>query len=421
MSSSWRLGVLAVASVLLSTTAVLAARGVDRPSPAPLSDAAVRDADIAFFEARVQRDPYGARDRAALGALYLARARAQGSEADLERAEALARESWERRDKRNPDALPLLIGALMAQHKFGEARTAAVTLDRVDPSTVATATLGEIDLELGRYTEADSLFASLSVQRTAPAVAPRYARWLELNGRSAAARDLLNAMRTSALGGYRTPASQLAWYDLRIGDLAYRNGRADLAEAAYQRGLAAQPEDPRLLTALGQLRGAQGRWRETIALGEQALASLFDPATLGLLSHAYLALGDSVQSEEYAHATEVAVSRSPGAFHRGWALFLLDRGRQVDTILARARSDLRTRKDVYGYDLTAWALYRSGHPRDAMTMIDSALARGTRDATLHYHAARIAEALGDGARQRLEDDSALAISRLAVSFIAGTR
>lgn len=421
MNTPSRLRVFAVISVLLSTIAIIAARSADTPAPSPIDDNAIRDSDIAFYEARVLRDPHGARDRAALGALYLARARAQGSESDLEQAETLARESWAQRGKRNPDALPLLIGSLMAQHRFVEARDAAVVLNINDPSTVATATLGEVDLELGRYAEADSLFASLSVQRTAPVIAPRYARWLELNGHSAEARDLLEATRATVAAGFRTPLSQLAWYDLRIGDLAYRNGRSDLAEAAYQRGLRVQPEDPRLLTALAQLRGAQGRWTDAIALGEQALGSLFDPATLGLLSRAYLAIGDSAKAEEYAHATEVAVSRSPGAFHRGWALFLLDRGRQVDTILARARTDLRIRKDVYGYDLTAWALYHSGRSRESMALIDSALTRHTRDATIHYHAARIAQALGDTARMRIEDDSAAAISRLAVSFMTGAR
>ncbi len=418
MNAPSRLRLFALSAVVLSTTAVLAARQIDTPLPPPVEDAAIRDRDIAFFEARVRRDPQGARDRAALGARYLARARDQGSEADYRAAEALARESWQTRGRRNPDALPLLIGALLAQHRFGEAREIALTLVANDASPTATAILGEINLELGRYEEADSLFQSLSVQRTTPSVAPRYARWLELNGRSAEARDLLEQLRTRASSAFRTPADQLAWYDLRLGDLAYRNGRGDLAEVAFRRGLELQPDNSRLLTALARLRGGQGRWREAISLGEQALGTLFDPATLGLLSHAYLAIGDSAKSEEFAHATAIAVSRTPGAFHRDWALFLLDRHRQVDTILARARADLRQRKDVHGYDLTAWALHRAGRSPEALILIDSALARGTRDATLHYHAARIAESLGQIGRMRAEDDSSRAISPLAVSFIA---
>lgn len=414
-----RIWMVAALLGLAAVAWIPATRALDRPlAPAgpTVSPSGIRDGDIAFYEARVKRDPHGARDRAALGALYLSRARAQGSEPDLLRAESLARESWHTRHKRNPDALSILIGALMAQHRFREARTTGLELLSIDPTPLARATLGEIDLELGRYREADSLFAGLSVVQTLPAIAPRYARWLELNGRSGQARELLMQTRAKLVGTFRLPPEQLAWFDLRLGDLAYRNGRGDLAESAYQRGLMLEPGDPRLLTALGQLRGAQGRWPEAIAAGEEAIATLFDPATLGLLSHAYLATGDSAKSEEYAHAAEVAVSRTPGAFHRGWALFLLDQGREVDGILHRAETDLRTRKDVYGYDLAAWALFRAGKPREAMVLADSALSRGTRDATLHYHAARIAAAMGDSARARREDSIAREISPLAIAF-----
>jgi tetratricopeptide (TPR) repeat protein len=381
----------------------------------------IRDSDIRFYEARIARDRYGARDRAALGALYLARARAQGSEADLQRAESMARESWHTRHKRNPDALSILIGSLVAQHRFNEAREIGLELLAADATPVVRATLAEIDLELGRYAEADSLFAGLSVVQTQPAIAPRYARWLEVNGRSGEARELLQRTRVSIAASFRVPVDQLAWLDLRIGDLAFRNGRGDLAEAAYQRGLTLLPGDPRLLTALAQLRGAERRWAEAITLGETALATRFDPATLGLLSHAYLASGDSAKAAEYARATQVAVSQAPGAFHRAWALSLLDQGEQVDTLLHRARAELRTRKDVYGYDLMAWALYRSGRPAEALVLADSALMRGTRDATLHFHAGRIAEALGDTARATSEYATARAISPLALALVAEGR
>ena len=68
----------------------------------------IRDLDISFYESRVSRDPYGARDRAILGALYLQRARSSGSEGDIRRAESLARASITTRHKRNGSALSTL-------------------------------------------------------------------------------------------------------------------------------------------------------------------------------------------------------------------------------------------------------------------------------------------------------------------------
>ena len=79
----------------------------------------------------------------------------------------------------------------------------------------------------------------------------------------------------------------------------------------------------------------------------------------------------------------------PGQWHRAWSLFLLDHDRRVPDVLARVRAELATRKDVYGYDLLAWALQkagRNGEARDAMT---KALALGTDDPLLRHHASEI--------------------------------
>jgi tetratricopeptide (TPR) repeat protein len=268
-----------------------------------------------------------------------------------------------------------------------------VAVDPADPT--ARATLGEIGLELGRYRDADSLFATLTMVRTRPEIAPRFARWLEINGKSGAARELLVATRQELQQGFRVPEEQLAWFDLRIGELAARNGRGDLARQAYDRGLNILPDDPRLLLARARLAASRKDWPTAIQLGEQALSSSFDPATLGLLSDGYAARGDRAKSEEYARAMEVSVSRQPGAYHRGWALFLLDHGRQVGRVLAKAQAELVTRKDVYGYDVAAWALHRAGRNQEALALADSALSRGTRDAMLFHHRAVIRQALGD--------------------------
>lgn len=384
------------------------ARHTDTSAP---DAAAIRDADISFYEARVANDPYGARDRAVLGALYLGRGRATGNEKDYRRAERLARESYRTRRKRNDAAASVLASALMAQHRFVEAHAVLLeVLDRAPSEPASEATLGEIALELGRYREADSIFASLSVIRTTPAVAPRYARWLELNGHSGEARELLTALRRSLEGGYRVQGEQLAWFDLRLGDLAFRNGRLDLAAESYARGLDAAPGDPRLLTGLAQLSAAKGDWPTAIALGEQSLGALFDPVTLGLLADSYEATGDTAKAGEYTRAMDIAVSHQPGAYHRGWALFLLDHHRRVDDMVTRALRELKTRQDVYGCDVAAWALHQAGRDREAMAWADSALTRGTRDGLLHFHAGMIALALADSTRARTELMTALEIN-----------
>jgi hypothetical protein len=171
-------------------------------------------------------------------------------------------------------------------------------------------------------------------------------------------------------------------------------GKLEDATNDYQRGLAAHADDYRLLSAMAKLEGARHEWQKAIEYGERSVAVNFDPATLGVMSDAYLALGDSGKADEYAHAMEVAVSRQATAYHRAWSLFLLDHGRRVSEVLAKAQEELRTRQDVYGYDVAAWALHASGRDAEARATMSHALTLGTQDAMLFFHAAVIDRALG---------------------------
>ena len=129
-------------------------------------------------------------------------------------------------------------------------------------------------------------------------------------------------------------------------------------------------------------------------MGERAIAVSLDPATLGTLSDAYAALGDTVKAAEYAHVLDVAVLKQPGAYHRAWSLFLLDHDRHVATVAKKIREELRTRKDVYAYDLYAWSLHKQGHDREATEAMAIALKQGTQDPQLFAHAAAIEKSAG---------------------------
>jgi tetratricopeptide (TPR) repeat protein len=385
----------------------------EETTPAPrLGEAEVLDLDLAFYQSRIARDSFAARDHAELARLYLQRARSSGAgDADLARAELHARRSLARRTGRNEEAFQVLAASLMAQHRFTEARTVAERLVAMDSATRAPrAMLGEIQLELGAYDEARRTFGALFATRTDPGVAPRYARWDEIRGRPAEARRLLRSARAEALKRHGMPAAQVAWFHWRLGDLALRQGGLDEAERELKAGLSRAPEDHRLLDGLARLAAARNDWRDAIDLGERAIARVLDPATLGLLSLSYEALGDSARSAEYDRAMSVAVQGQPGQLHRLWSLMLLDRGREVPSVLKSAREEILTRHDVYGWDLLGWALHRSGRDGEARDAMAHALAMGTRDAMLFFHAGMIEAALGerDVARRYLE--TALAIN-----------
>ena len=206
------------------------------------------------------------------------------------------------------------------------------------------------------------------------------------------------------------PREQVAWFDLRLGDLALRAGRLDQAERELEAGLAILPRDHRLLGTLARLYAVRHEWSRAIEAGELAVSQALDPATLGLLHDAWAAQGDTTRAGEYSRALAVAVLRQPGPYHRAWSLFLLDHDREVNRVLANAEEELRTRQDVYGYDLVAWALHKAGRDREALEPIARALALGTRDAMLYYHAGLISRALGDDTMARSRLETALAIN-----------
>lgn len=366
---------------------------------APLTEPQILDRDIEFYQSRADRDPTGATDLARLSALYLQRSRETGDPSDARRAEAAARRSLRNRGSRNDAAAQVLSASLLSQHRFDEALVVAKRLRDRNPDVPSLrAAAGEIAMELGQYDSARVTFDSLAGARNDLSVAPRLARWAEIEGRTGEARWLMRSALKTALATPHLPREQLAWLWLRNGDLDLRSGRYVVADSEYRAGLATHPGDYRLLAAIARLAAAQRNWKAAIAAGESAIAASLDPATLGILSDAYTALGDSAKANEYDRVLDVAVLKQPGAYHRAWSLFLLDHRRHVATVYRKVQTELRTRHDIYGYDLLAWALHIQGRDVEARAAMAKALSQGTQDAQLFHHAAEIERSLGNSAK-----------------------
>ena len=375
------------------------------------SESEIRELDIQYFAERAKRDPTGAMDLAHLSALYLARGRETGDPRDAILAEQAARTSMAHRKERNGAAAQVLETSLLAQHRFDEALPLAVSARDADPENPALrAALGDIQMEMGQYDSARVSFANLHVALGDPSVAPRLARWAEIEGQPDKARRLLHAALVTVQKLPEVPAEQRAWYWLRIGDVELRSGHPLEADSAYATGLALHPDDYRLLSALSHSALLQQQWRRSIEYGEQAIAVTLDPATLGTLSDAYAGAGDSAKSAEYARVLDVSVLRQPGAYHRAWSLFLLDHDRHLTTVSRKIRDELKTRKDIYAYDLLAWSLHKAGRNVEAQQAMAIALKQGTRDAQLFYHAGMIEHALGHEDVARAQLSQALSVN-----------
>jgi tetratricopeptide (TPR) repeat protein len=182
------------------------------------------------------------------------------------------------------------------------------------------------------------------------------------------------------------------------------------AETELEAGLAVAPDDYRLLGTAARLAMANGDPTGARILGERVIGRTLDPETLGLLHDAAAMLGDTAAAAQYVRAMEAAALSQPGPLHRAWSMFLLDHGREIAPVLERARTEMETRQDVYGWDLLAWALYRAGRTAEAARAMPHALALGTRDAGMEFHAGMIARAMGDDAAARDHPEAAVRIN-----------
>lgn len=370
-----------------------------------------RDAELAFYLEVASEDSLSAMASAKAAALHLQVAHETGSYPDILDAETQARRSIALLPGPDEPALSLT-ASLVGQHRFDEARTVANALRAHRPDDPALqALVGEILLELGDYEGASSLFDSVTKKPLTLGIAPRVARWHELTGRTARARDVMRAAGEQALQLDHLRRAQVAWYYLRMGDLEWRDGRVERAEAAYTEGLDLVPDDHRLTAALARLMAARGKWRDAIDYAEASIATVLDPGPLAVLGDAHQALGDTARANEYYSVLEVAFMSQPGPFHRAMSLHLLDRGRHTATVLAKAQEEITVRRDPYGYDVLAWALHANGRSAEARAAIGRALGFGTVEATFFYHAGMIERALGDTAAARRHLERALEVNR----------
>ena len=380
-------------------TRIVHARDLEREREVPIIAAprelARHNLEIAAWSRALAVDPGSAISLGMLAALHLQRGRETGNDADYSRAEEYARRSLALRINRNARTYVTLASTLMAEHRFAEAESVA-TLTVADNPGVPEylALLAEARLELGNYERARRAFDSLYKFRSTLSIAPRLARWAELNGRTADAFRILRGAVVAADTRLDIPTEQIAWFHFRLGDLDLRNGKFRGAREEFERGLEIEPGDYRILSGLARLSLLEDDPDHAIGYGERAIAIKLDPATLGTMGDAFLTKGDTAAAEENLRTMEIAVRGQPGAYHRAWSLFLLDHNRRIDEVYCKAVAELATRKDIYGYDIVGWSLYKLGRPLEAAENLGVALKLGTRDPLLYYHAGMIETALG---------------------------
>lgn len=242
-----------------------------------------------------------------------------------------------------------------------------------DPSWDNIARLAHLEFKLGDDEAADRHFEEAEDELTAKEM--RHYAWLQLQrglldlsrGRHAAAREHYERAER-AYSGHWVVAEHRA-------ELLAACGECDAAVALYERIVAEVPR-PELLQALGELCAHMGRADHAEAWFDKALAAYLDSAARGEV--------------HYLHhlADFYADVREDGAQALRWAV-----------------EDLALRENPATIAAWAWALYRDGRAEEALEPMRRALASGVVDAHLLDRAAaihRAAGAVADGERFALQ-------------------
>ena len=355
---------------------------------------------VEFWERREEKDPRGAIARRNLAGAYLARARETGKIEDAVRAERAARSSLEILPRSNAVALTKLANALLCQHRFPEALEVADRALTQDPE--AERLRADILLELGEYQAARKALGQIPDREDDLNLMALRARFAELEGKMDRSIALLRAAGRIADTLPDMPAEAVAWYHTMVGHRLIDTGRLDEGEEACKDALAIFPRDYRAMTGLAEAAMARRLWQAAVTWGRKAVeTSDQNPEAFKILGDAYNELGRTADAEQQYQLLEQLAHSFPRIYDRHWALFCADKGRQLDEALALARKDLELRRDVHAYDTLAWVCFKKGLQKDAEAAMEKALAQGTAEAPLLYHAGMIARAAGDQDRSNM--------------------
>jgi tetratricopeptide (TPR) repeat protein len=366
------------------------------------------DANIRSSQLRVRMYPSDFKAYDQLGAAYIQKGRETADASYYELAKTALDKSLDlaSSDLAAASAKTHMAVVAMAEHQFDEALSwaqEALALGSGDPSPWAI--VGDALTDLGEYDRAAEAYARLRdpVQPENESTALAYereSRVAYLHFLRGDAQGAIKLMRDAIAVAttLHLPAENVAWSDYQLGEISFKSGDIPGAEQAYRAGLLIDPNSYRNLAGLGEVRTAQERYPEAIALYEKALAVVPFPAFAAALYDLDMQVGRPGDARKQLELIEFIAKLNPineRLYYRELALFYADHSLKLEESVQLAKQELEVRHDVYTWDILAWVLYKNGRVREAREAMEKALAPGTADALLDFHAGIIEFQLGD--------------------------
>lgn len=293
------------------------------------------------------------------------------------------------------------------QHRFQEAKILAEQAIKLQPRVpFHYGVLSDASLELGDYDQALEATQMMLDLKPDQAALSRAAHLRDLHGDSEGAI----ALWRRAIESGAPAAENTAWCQVELGDVYFHAGRLDQAAEQYYAALQTHPGNHRALAHLGRVQAAKQDFEDATQLYQQAIAAVPLPHYHAALGALYLAM--SQKDAAKAQFAQVALAAkldqlTAGQADRDLARFYADHDLNMDEALSLAEAAITKRKDIHTYDVLAWVYFKAGRYAQAEAAMQQALRLGTKNAVFHYHAGRIAQALGKNAAARTHFKTAL--------------
>ena len=354
---------------------------------APHTDTGRVDSEIRRFQEQARRGTYPNPALERLGWLFVAKARESFDPGYYKLAEACA-QALEARATVRPETLLLRGHVLQNLHRFKEAEPLARELVARRGLSFDYALLGDTLMEQGQLAEAAAAYQSMIDLRPDLHSYSRGAHLRWLKGDLTGALELLE-LAVSASSPLDPESA--AWVYTRLAFYRLQAGALSEASQACDRALQFQTNYPPALLWQGRILLAEGKSAEAIEVLQLAAKRNPLPEYQWVLVEVLRQKGRVTEAGE----VESQLDRNGAAADpRTYSLYLATRGQSLTTALRLAEKELGERSDVFTHDALAWALAASGKLQEAQCQMEKALAEGTQDPRLFFHAAVIAAKAG---------------------------
>jgi tetratricopeptide (TPR) repeat protein len=282
---------------------------------------------------------------------------------------------------------------LMGKHRFAEALPVGMRLITENPFVHRYYGLAvDAQVELGQYEKAVATLQRMADQNPDAGVMARIAYVREIHGDMDGAKQAMEQVIAESVGG----GENRAWDLAELARLWLPSDPAK-ADTLYAQALTFYPRFAPALAGRARAAMELGHADTAAAFAQQATEVLALPEYPALLGDIKEARGDHAGAQAQYALVSIgydAIAKSGTDVSLERSRFLADHHLELDQALTDARATYAARPTIFAADVLAWTLYQGKQYAEAETYAAKALATGTHDPMILFHAGLIAKANG---------------------------